>query len=520
MKKLEHRVKEKELEVIVYDKKDELDIKEAIITLNKQRDKTNEQKGREYVALLEIEKERAAKNQKKTQAQKGQQVGSSQVPQDSAASDESGKSREIAAKKVGLSHDTATKISKINKTIDECRKAGETELADKLLKTLNKKSVNSAYKQAEELIPDGTPAEIKGDTKTKPEFNKTTRPIDWAIWSWNPITGCRQGCKYCYAKDMANRFSDNKEFEPRFYEKRLDAPANTKFRDEYNSNIRFRSVFVCSMADLFGDGVEEEWIDKVMEKIKEKESREWNFLFLTKSPERMAQYMSRKGVPSNSWVGATVDKRFRIKPTIDAFSKIEAKVKYIYCEPLLEDLASEDSMSTLIKMVDWLLIGAQRRNIKNKVPEFQPKWDWVERLVNQAREAECPVYFKSNLTARPQEYPEYDSSLEARLANLKKKLPEEVFDSIKEEWDQRESNHNGGSEYIKNFQFCQFLEDKEKEFEEESNRDKKLTAKDNKTESEKKKLDAGKNKGNGNGTGEEEKTGSTEEPAQSPASVN
>ena len=174
-------------------------------------------------------------------------------------------------------------------------------------------------------------------------------------------------------------------------------------------------------------------------------------------------------------------------------------------------------MSTLIEMVDWVLIGAQRRNIKNKVPEFQPKWEWVERLVNQARAVGCPIYFKSNLTVRPQEYPEYDSSLEARLSNLEKKLPKEVFDSIKEEWDQRESN-NGGSEYMKNFQLYQFLEDKEKEFEKGDNGDKTGTA-ENKIEG-----DGNGSKSdvedNGNGAGKEEKTVSTEKPVQSPISVN
>ena len=64
-----------------------------------------------------------------------------------------------------------------------------------------------------------------------------------------------------------------------------------------------------------------------------------------------------------------------------------------------------------------------------------------------------------------------------------------------EEWEQRESN-NGGSEYMKNFQLYQFVQDKENELEEES-----------------------QNKGNGNGTAKENKTES-EEPAQSPASAN
>jgi len=31
----------------------------------------------------------------------------------------------------------------------------------------------------------------------KNKFNKTNENIDWAKWSWNPVTGCKLGCKYC-----------------------------------------------------------------------------------------------------------------------------------------------------------------------------------------------------------------------------------------------------------------------------------------------------------------------------------
>ena len=35
-------------------------------------------------------------------------------------------------------------------------------------------------------------------------MNKTK--IDWATMSWNPVTGCRHGCPYCYARRTARRF--------------------------------------------------------------------------------------------------------------------------------------------------------------------------------------------------------------------------------------------------------------------------------------------------------------------------
>ena len=32
------------------------------------------------------------------------------------------------------------------------------------------------------------------------QFNRTNEHINWAKWSWNPVTGCEHGCEYCYAK--------------------------------------------------------------------------------------------------------------------------------------------------------------------------------------------------------------------------------------------------------------------------------------------------------------------------------
>src|SRR6478752_1479055 len=36
-----------------------------------------------------------------------------------------------------------------------------------------------------------------------PTFNATNKNIGWAAWSWNPMTGCLHGCKYCYAREIA-----------------------------------------------------------------------------------------------------------------------------------------------------------------------------------------------------------------------------------------------------------------------------------------------------------------------------
>ena len=95
-----------------------------------------------------------------------------------------------------------------------------------------------------EKIESGTP-------KSKPKFNRTNDNIEWAKWTWNPVTGCSHGCEYCYARDIAMRFYGS--FEPKYHPERLTAPQNTKPPEAFDNGER--NVFVCSMADLFGKWV-------------------------------------------------------------------------------------------------------------------------------------------------------------------------------------------------------------------------------------------------------------------------
>jgi protein gp37 len=233
--------------------------------------------------------------------------------------------------------------------------------------------------------------------QAKSTFNRTNEHISWAKWSWNPVTGCLHGCRYCYAREIALR--DRKTypagFTPLFHPERLDAPKNTEVpENDAREDARWRRVFVCSMADLYGKWVPDEWIEQVHASCIA--NPQWTYLMLTKFPRRYVGL----DLPKTSWLGTSVDEQKRVRLAEEAFGQIknDVSVKWLSLEPLLEPLKFTD-----LSMFDWIVIGAQSATkqpdgyVKEKAPEF----GWVSQLVDQAHECGCAVYCKPNLLGIP-----------------------------------------------------------------------------------------------------------------------
>lgn len=268
-------------------------------------------------------------------------------------------------------------------------------------------------------------------------MNKTK--IEWADYTWNVVTGCLHGCDYCYARRIANRFSMEYaplvgEFEGKFYDGSYNGksiPNDGIMYDLYKPVIeneriqpypagfmptfhRYRlnepqkikkpsKIFICSMADLFGDWVPDEWIDEVMEACNH--APQHKYFFLTKNPKRYAQkdlirsYLINQNYYSLSYFGASVTNQQMMDETIKQFKKINiACPKFISIEPLLNEINIAD-----IKQLDWIIVGAQ-----TGPGAMPPKKEWVQSIIDQARAAGVPVFLKDNLhwPEKIQEWPE------------------------------------------------------------------------------------------------------------------
>lgn len=240
-------------------------------------------------------------------------------------------------------------------------------------------------------------------------MNKTK--IDWCDSTWNPVTGCLHGCEYCYARRIAERFKpfdmphltekgvfeglnelktpimtackDGKDricaypygFEPTFHKYRLN---------EYQTK-KGRNIFVCSMADMFGSWVPDEWIQEVFAACHN--APQHNYLFLTKNPKGYLQ--TKLPLDDNLWFGTSVCRKGDIaKCRYLPFGR----KKFVSIEPILEDL--DIIGSPLINYVDWVIIGAETGRRKNKVI---PERKWIKYIVDECKENGTPVFMKSSL---------------------------------------------------------------------------------------------------------------------------
>lgn len=210
----------------------------------------------------------------------------------------------------------------------------------------------------------------------------TQSHIEWTEMTWNPTVGCTKispGCKYCYAETMARRL---KAMGMRGYEngfrltlipERLDEPLRRKKPTVY---------FVNSMSDLFHEKVPFDYVRQVFDVMKR--APQHTFQVLTKRAERMAEFCRGVTVPSNVWLGVSVENRKHGLSRIPVLRDLDAQVRFLSIEPLIEDLGRIE-----LTGVHWVIVGGESGS---KARPMRP--EWVASIKQQCDAAGVAFFFK------------------------------------------------------------------------------------------------------------------------------
>lgn len=206
--------------------------------------------------------------------------------------------------------------------------------------------------------------------------------IEWTEHTWNPTTGCTKispGCKNCYAEKMAGRL---RAMGAAGYENGFELTLHPDRLAQPMQRTRPTVYFVNSMSDLFHEDVPDRFIEQVLATCRA--TPQHTYQILTKRAERLPRFFSRRACPGNVWLGVSVEDRKYGVPRIDELRKVDAGVRFLSVEPLLEDLGRLN-----LRGIQWVIAGGESGP---KARPMEPLW--AERVRRQAVAQGVPFFFK------------------------------------------------------------------------------------------------------------------------------
>jgi protein gp37 len=157
-----------------------------------------------------------------------------------------------------------------------------------------------------------------------------------------------------------------------------------------------KSIFICSMGDLFHDNVPAFFIHDVLKMIGYLSRH--TFYLLTKRPENIQGYLrySNEDLPKNAWVGVSVENQEMADERIPALLKIRAEKYFVSVEPLLGQVDLEFHIKRVgvrnygsENGVDWVIAGCESGQ-RRRLADIK----WFRSLKNQCVEAGVPFFLK------------------------------------------------------------------------------------------------------------------------------
>lgn len=260
---------------------------------------------------------------------------------------------------------------------------------------------------------DGTPGASWNPIRAK---NRATGKVGWFCIHES------EGCRFCYAERLnVERFGNGVEYKAQneadveifLDEKTLTQPLRWR---------KPRTIFVCSMTDLFGTFVTQEMLDKIFAIAAM--CPKHTFIVLTKRGHRAKSYLSgaiveRLRLPlagrwplPNVWLGVSAEDQKTANARIPDLLATPAALRFVSLEPLLGPIdltgliggapvslvnalkgtaqpQGHPEIATRTAKLDWAIVGGESG------PEARPMHpDWARDLRDQCAAAGVPFFFK------------------------------------------------------------------------------------------------------------------------------
>tara|TARA_R110002072_G_scaffold303090_1_gene493163 strand:+ start:7020 stop:7949 length:930 start_codon:yes stop_codon:yes gene_type:complete len=255
------------------------------------------------------------------------------------------------------------------------------------------------------------------DEREEHKVSVTTK-IEWCDSTVNPVMGC-EGCELwngqvqsCYAGVLHRRFGGSTTgYAPSFEEV-------TKFPGRMAEAARWRDlamekrphkpwldnqprfIFISDMGDSLSSSVDFAYLEnEVINQVKSDSGRSHVWLWLTKRPQRMAEFsehLQRRGIdwPHNLWPGTSLTTQkslSRLSPLRDIGDR--GNHRFLSVEPQVEHIC----LTNRLDGFSWVIQGGE-----SGVEARSFDIDWARSLRDECHEAGA-AYFLKQLGSRPTE---------------------------------------------------------------------------------------------------------------------
>ena len=218
--------------------------------------------------------------------------------------------------------------------------------------------------------------------------------IEWTTHTFNAWIGCSKvsaGCLHCYAETLMDLRYGRVQWGPGNPRSRT-TPAYWRQPLQWNAEaaqLKHRPrVFCASLSDVFDEEVPSAWRDDLWDLIKKTPHLDW--LLLTKRPDFMLVETQRLALPSNVWLGLSVEDQRNAEERIPKLLAADASVRFLSAEPLLGPLnlsrwISNESPSG----IHWVIAGGESGAKARPMAE-----EWVQDIRSVCEAADVAFLFK------------------------------------------------------------------------------------------------------------------------------